>query len=100
MLILSSVGANIILASKSQNRQKTDPPRKQAGICLLYTSEEKNRVCGLISNKFRGDKTILDPGIQMLEERGGVPVTGVVPDVYKRQDRSSRFAILHLSMMM
>lgn len=43
------------------------------------TDEEKNRVCGLIINKFRGDKTILDPGIQMLEERGRVPVTGVVP---------------------
>lgn len=46
---------------------------------MLLTDEEKNRVCGLIINKFRGDKTILDPGIQMLEERGGVPVTGVVP---------------------
>ena len=49
------------------------------GTLMLLTDEEKNRVCGLIINKFRGDKTILDPGIQMLEERGGVPVTGVVP---------------------
>ena len=30
-------------------------------------------------NKFRGDKTILDPGVEMLEERGGVKVAGVVP---------------------
>ena len=49
------------------------------GTLMLLTDEEKNRVCGLIINKFRGDKTILDPGIQMLEERGGVQVTGVVP---------------------
>ena len=49
------------------------------GTLMLLTDEEKNRVCGLIINKFRGDKTILDTGIQMLEERGGVPVTGVVP---------------------
>ena len=49
------------------------------GTLMLLTDEEKNRVCGLIINKFRGDKTILDPGIQMLEERGRVPVTGVVP---------------------
>ncbi len=47
------------------------------GTLMLLTDEEKNRVCGLSINKFRGDKTILDPGIRMLEE--GVPVTGVVP---------------------
>ena len=27
----------------------------------LLSDEEKNRVCGLIINKFRGVKTILDP---------------------------------------
>ena len=35
VLILSSVGANIILASKSQNRQNTAPPKKQAGIIYI-----------------------------------------------------------------
>ena len=30
-------------------------------------------------NKFRGDKTILDPGVAMLEERAGIPVVGVAP---------------------
>ena len=49
------------------------------GTLMLLTEEEKVRVKGLIINKFRGDKTILDPGITMLEERGGVPVAGVVP---------------------
>lgn len=34
---------------------------------------------GMIINKFRGDKSILDPGIKMLEEKGHVPVAGVVP---------------------
>ena len=34
---------------------------------------------GFIINKFRGDKTLLDPGVRMLEERGGIPVVGVVP---------------------
>ena len=33
----------------------------------------------LIINKFRGDKTILDPGVEMLEERSGIPVVGVAP---------------------
>ena len=49
------------------------------GTLMLLTDEEKARVKGLIINKFRGDKTILDLGITMLEERGGVPVAGVVP---------------------
>ena len=49
------------------------------GTLMLLSEEEKKRVKGLIINKFRGDKTILDPGIVMLEEKGQVPVAGVVP---------------------
>ena len=46
---------------------------------MLLTDAERERVKGLIINKFRGDKTILDPGIIMLEERGRIPVCGVLP---------------------
>lgn len=49
------------------------------GTLMLLSEEEKKRVKGLIINKFRGDKTILDPGIVMLEAKGQVPVAGVVP---------------------
>ena len=49
------------------------------GTLMLLTDSEKERVKGLIINKFRGDKSILDSGISMLEEKGKVPVTGVVP---------------------
>ena len=48
------------------------------GTLMLLEEPEKERVKGLIINKFRGDKTILDPGVVMLEERGHVPVVGVV----------------------
>lgn len=49
------------------------------GTLMLLTDKEKSSVKGLIINKFRGDKSILDPGIDMLEEKGKVKVTGVVP---------------------
>ena len=49
------------------------------GTVMLLEDEEKEMVKGLIINKFRGDKTILDPGVEMLEERSGIPVVGVAP---------------------
>ncbi|TQI68124.1 cobyric acid synthase [Clostridium sp. KNHs216] len=49
------------------------------GTLMLLEDHEKARVKGLIINKFRGDPSILDPGIRMLEEKSGVPVAGVVP---------------------
>jgi adenosylcobyric acid synthase len=49
------------------------------GTVQLLEEDERARIKGLIINKFRGDKTILDPGIEMLEERCHIPVTGVVP---------------------
>lgn len=49
------------------------------GTMMLLEEEEKDMVKGLIINKFRGDKTILDPGIEMLEKLAGKPVIGTVP---------------------
>ena len=49
------------------------------GTIMLLEDDERAMVKGTIINKFRGDKTILDPGIVMLEEKSGIPVVGVAP---------------------
>ncbi|MBQ9503466.1 MAG: cobyric acid synthase, partial [Lachnospiraceae bacterium] len=49
------------------------------GTLILLNEEERARVRGLVINKFRGDRQILEPGIKMLEERAGIPVLGVLP---------------------
>jgi len=49
------------------------------GTVMLLEAEERDRIGGLIVNKFRGDKTILEPGLDMIKERLHIPVAGVVP---------------------
>ena len=52
------------------------------GTMELLDPEERDCVKGFIINKFRGDVTLLDPGLRFLEEKTGVPVAGVVPYYY------------------
>ena len=51
------------------------------GTVALLEPQEKRRIKGTIVNKFRGDKAILQPGIDILEDICQVPVLGVVPYV-------------------
>ncbi|MEM1483789.1 cobyric acid synthase [Oscillospiraceae bacterium PP1C4] len=49
------------------------------GTLMLLEADERAMVKGMIINKFRGDKTILQPGLDMLEQITGAEVLGVVP---------------------
>ncbi len=51
------------------------------GTMQLFQPEERSRVKGVVINKFRGDLSILEPGLLELEKIIGVPVLGVVPYV-------------------
>ena len=68
-----------------------------AGTMLFLKEEEKKRVKGTIINKFRGDKSILEPGLKMLEDAIHVPVAGVIPyidvDVDDEDSLTERFNI-------
>ncbi len=62
------------------------------GTVELLEPEERDRVEGLIINKFRGDKTILDPGIEMLYEKCKIPIVGVIPYVHVDVDDEDSLA--------
>src|SRR5580698_3257965 len=53
------------------------------GTMELLEPEERARIRGFIVNKFRGDVELLKPGLQMMEQRIGIPCLGVVPHIHR-----------------
>ena len=70
------------------------------GTVELLEPEERQMIKGLVINKFRGDVSILKPGLDMIEEKTGIPVVGVIPmerididDEDSLSDRLTRTAV-------
>jgi adenosylcobyric acid synthase len=52
------------------------------GTLALLDEADQAHVRGWIVNKFRGDLSLLEPGLRMLEERTSRPVLGTLPFLY------------------
>ncbi len=74
------------------------------GTVMLLDEDERNMIKAFIINKFRGDRSILDPGLKKLYDLTGIPTIGVIPyikhnideeDVLSERFSKSRGCLVH-----
>jgi len=49
------------------------------GTVALLSRDDQRLICGFLVNKFRGDPSLLQPGLEMLRDLTGRPTIGVMP---------------------
>lgn len=60
------------------------------GTYFILAEEDRKKIKGFVINKFRGDPSILKPGIDQIEKLTGTPVLGLLPyKDYKLPDEDS-----------
>ncbi len=74
------------------------------GTLACLSASEQNRIIGFVINRFRGDISLLQPGIDWLEEKTGKPVLAVLPylhglhldaeDAIQTQQAKGKFKII------
>ena len=79
------------------------------GTVALLEEDERRRIKGVVVNKFRGDRAILEPGLKTLEQLCGIPVAGVIPYTHididdedsltERFDRSKERKLLDIAVI-
>ena len=79
------------------------------GTVALLDEDERRRIKGVVVNKFRGDRAILEPGLKTLEQLCGIPVAGVIPYAHididdedsltERFDRSKERKLLDIAVI-
>ncbi len=60
------------------------------GTLDLLPPADRARVLGIVVNRFRGDATLFEDGIRILEERTGLPVLALLPHMVHDLDEEDR----------
>lgn len=94
MGLAESIGAPVVLVG---DIDRGGVFAQLGGTMMLLDGAARDRVKGVIVNKFRGDLSLFEDGKAMLSEVCGVPVLGVVPytevDIDDEDSLSSRLSV-------
>lgn len=81
------VGAGIVLVA---DIDRGGVFAQVVGTLDLLPPGDRARVLGIVVNRFRGDATLFDDGIRILEEKTGLPVLALLPHLEHGLDEEDR----------